>query len=92
MLTIGFYFVKRVTWYPSFVFTFLVAQIPFLVVNGILTGSFTPEPVVWYNSEHIIGFRIFTIRLEDVFYNYAMLLPIVAIYMFLKNRNTNESE
>jgi lycopene cyclase domain-containing protein len=92
MLTIGFYFVKRVTWYPSFVFTFLVAQIPFLVVNGILTGSFTPEPVVWYNSEHIIGFRIFTIPLEDVFYNYAMLLPIVGIYMFLKNRNTNESE
>jgi lycopene cyclase domain-containing protein len=70
------------------VFTFLVAIIPFLIVNGILTGSFTEEPVVWYNGNHIIGIRIFTIPMEDVFYNYCMLLPITAIYEWIKKRQT----
>lgn len=86
MLTIGFYFVRRVPWYSDFVFTFLVAIVPFLVVNGILTGSFTPEPVVWYNEDHIIGLRIFTIPVEDLFYNYCMLFPIIGIFEWLKSR------
>ncbi len=86
LLTIGFYYVNKVKWYANFVFTFLVAIIPFLIVNGILTGAFTPEPVVWYNEEHIIGIRMYTIPLEDIFYNYCMLLPITAIYEWLKNR------
>jgi hypothetical protein len=37
---------------------------------------FTPEPIVWYNEEHIIGWRIVTIPVEDLFYNYSMLLPV----------------
>jgi lycopene cyclase domain-containing protein len=73
-----------VEWYSSFVFTFIVAIIPFLIVNGILTGSFTDAPVVWYNENHIIGMRIFTIPFEDLFYNYAMLLPLIAIFEYLK--------
>lgn len=84
ILTIGFYFVNRVEWYASFALTFIVSLVPFLIVNGILTGSFTDEPVVWYNEEHIIGIRIFTIPLEDVFYNYSMLLPVIALYEYFK--------
>lgn len=84
LLTIGLYFVNKVEWYSSFVFTFMVAIIPFLIVNGILTGSFTDAPVVWYNENHIIGLRIFTIPFEDLFYNYAMLLPLIAIFEYLK--------
>ena len=80
LLTIGIFFVQRVKWYGSFAFTFLVSLIPFLLVNGVLTGSFTPEPIVWYNPEHIMGPRIFSIPVEDVFYNYSMLLPIVWLY------------
>jgi lycopene cyclase domain-containing protein len=86
MLTIGFYFVNRVKWYPKFIFMFLVAIVPFLVVNGILTGSFTDQPIVWYSENHIMGPRIFTIPIEDLFYNYAMLLPIIGIYEFLKGK------
>lgn len=86
LLTVGIYFVKKVSWYPNFVVAFLIAQIPFLLVNGALTGGFTDEPVVWYSDNHIIGPRIFTIPVEDVFYNYSMLLPIVTIYEFLKTK------
>lgn len=88
MLTIGFYYVNKVKWYANFVFTFLVSVIPFLVVNGILTGGFTEKPVVWYNPDEIMGVRIFTIPVEDLFYNYCMLLPIVGIFEWLKSRRT----
>jgi hypothetical protein len=37
-----------------------------------------------------MGSRIVTIPVEDLFYNYAMLLPIVAIYEVLKTRRTKK--
>ena len=86
MLTIWFYFVNRAEWFSFFVFAFLVALVPFLIVNGILTGAVTPKPIVWYSEIHIMGPRIITIPMEDLFYNYAMLLPIVGIYESLKKR------
>ncbi len=86
ILIIGIYFVGKAPWFGDFSLTFLVALIPFLIVNGILTGSITEQPVVWYNEEHIIGFRIATIPLEDLYYNLCLLLPVVAIYEWLKKR------
>lgn len=86
LLTIGFYFVSRKVWYSDFVIAFLLVIAPFLIVNGILTGAFTDEPIVWYNEEHIMGIRIFTIPLEDLFYNYSLLLPIIAVYEFFNKK------
>lgn len=77
---------RKFSWFSSFVFTYLVCLIPFLIVNGILTGGFTPEPIVWYSEKHIIGLRIGTIPFEDLYYNYSLLFPIVAIFEFLKAR------
>jgi lycopene cyclase domain-containing protein len=71
-------------WYGWFVISFLVAIIPFLIVNGILTGAITPKPIVWYSEDHIVGWRIFTIPVEDIYYNMTLLLPITAIFEFLK--------
>ena len=34
----------------KFYITFLIILIPFLIINGILTGSLTVSPVVWYND------------------------------------------
>jgi lycopene cyclase domain-containing protein len=80
LLTVGIYFVERVSWYGNFALMFLVAMIPFLIVNGVLTGAVTPDPVVWYSADHIMGPRIITIPVEDMFYNYSMLLPIVWLF------------
>ena len=76
--------VRKINWFASFAFTYLVCLIPFLIVNGVLTGSITPEPIVWYSEEHIIGFRIVTIPFEDLFYNYSLLFPIIWIFEYLK--------
>lgn len=58
------------SFYPSFA----VILVPFLLVNGILTGSFIPEEVVWYQNVENMGVRIGTIPLEDFFYAFGMLL------------------
>jgi lycopene cyclase domain-containing protein len=83
ILIIGFAFRAKVSWFGSFAFTYLVTLVPFLVVNGLLTGSATPEPIVWYNNDHFMGIRIGTIPIEDLYYNMCMLLPIVAIHELL---------
>jgi lycopene cyclase domain-containing protein len=84
ILTIGLYFIYKVKWFEWFAFAYLVALIPFLIVNGILTGMTTENPVVWYSESHIMGLRIITIPFEDLYYNYALFLPIIAMYEFFK--------
>lgn len=58
----------------SFFITFLIVLIPFSVVNGILTGSFIDEPVVYYNNSENLGIRLGTIPIEDIGYAFSMLL------------------
>jgi lycopene cyclase domain-containing protein len=80
------YFGWTPKWYPYFVISFIITMIPFLIVNGVLTGAVTPEPVVWYNENHIMGPRIVTIPVEDIFYNFFMLFPVVGIHEWLKGK------
>ena len=57
-----------------FYITFLVILVPFLLVNGILTGSFIKQEVVWYNDQENLGIRIFTIPFEDFGYAFSLIL------------------
>ena len=70
------------TYYPSF----LIILIPFLIVNGILTGSLIDSPVVWYNNTENLGIRLLTIPVEDIFYAFNMLFSIQLIFNFLKRK------
>ncbi len=71
-----------------FYFTYLIILIPFFIVNGILTGSWIEDQVVWYNDTENLGFRIGTIPFEDIFYGMGLLLTITMIYEFLQKRKT----
>lgn len=78
------YFGFTPKWYPYFIVAFMITQVPFLIVNGVLTGVATDAPVVWYNPEEIMGFRILSIPVEDVFYNFLMLFSVVIVHEYLR--------
>ncbi|MBL7857008.1 MAG: lycopene cyclase domain-containing protein [Cyclobacteriaceae bacterium] len=68
-----------------FYFAFMFILIPFLIVNGILTGSFIENEVVWYNNNANLGIRLGTIPVEDIFYAMLMLLLNIGIFEWLED-------
>ena len=70
-----------------FYITFLIILVPFFIVNGILTGTYIENPVVWYNNEENLGIRLGTIPIEDIGYAFSMLfLNIILIEKFKSKR------
>jgi lycopene cyclase domain-containing protein len=82
-------FIKKVVWLAQFYFTYLIMILPFLIVNGVLTGTGLAEPIVWYNNAETIGFRILTIPFEDVFYGMSLIGLNILIYEGLLKRRAN---
>ena len=74
----------------KFFMTFLIMLIPFFIVNGILTGSFIAEEVVWYDNTENLGIRIFTIPIEDTIYAYSLILMNLFL-LEIFNRKLNSS-
>ncbi len=60
--------------------TFAVSIIPFFIVNGILTGVLTDEPIVLYNDLQNTMIRIVTIPIEDFIYCLFMLGLTIWVY------------
>jgi lycopene cyclase domain-containing protein len=64
----------------SFLVSYLICLIPFLLVNGFLTAL----PVIKYNHAENFNLRIYTIPVEDIFYGMLLILLNVVIYEKLK--------
>ncbi len=68
-----------------FFITYFIILLPFTLVNGILTGSFIQEPIVWYNNVENLGLRLFTIPVED--FGYAFSLIFLNIWLIDRFKN-----
>jgi hypothetical protein len=73
-----------------FLWVFPIILIPFFIVNGILTGSFINDQVVWYNPEVFMGIRIFTVPVEDVFYAFSLILANLFMMELLMNHKPTQ--
>lgn len=70
----------------SFLVSYIICLIPFLIVNGFLTAI----PVVLYNDAENLGLRIYTIPVEDIFYGMLLVLMNVVLYEKIKYRPANQ--
>ncbi len=73
-------FVLRSPYLGRFLLAYAVNLVPFMLVNGILTGTLLDEPVVWYNDAENLGIRVGPIPLEDSMYLLFFLLLTVTFY------------
>jgi lycopene cyclase domain-containing protein len=80
LLVFSFFSKKVNDWLGIYWVSFFIVLLPFFLVNGVLTGSFTSKPVVWYNDFENLGIRVFTIPIEDLSYNFILSLAIVCIF------------
>jgi lycopene cyclase domain-containing protein len=66
----------------TFIISYLITLIPFLIVNGFLTAL----PVVEYNDNQNMGFRIYTIPFEDIFYGMLLIFLNVCGFEYRRNK------
>lgn len=67
-----------------FYISFIVIYIPFFFVNSALTGSYSQEPVVFYDDAENLGIRVGTMPLEDSFYCFSMLYSSVLLFEYFR--------
>lgn len=81
ILLLSYYFAREVVQYYLAIYPILL--IPFFIINGILTGTGIEQAVFDYNPQAILGIRVFSIPVEDMFYNFSLLLsPLVLTHIF----------
>jgi lycopene cyclase domain-containing protein len=89
LLLIHYLFLKK-PWMGYFWLAYIVHLVPFFIVNGILTGMATHDPVVWYNNEENLAVRIFTIPIEDTIYALTCLLIPITVMEWIEEKRGNK--
>jgi lycopene cyclase domain-containing protein len=76
---------KQQNSFGKFIISYSILTVPFLISNGILTGSGLDDAVVKYNSDHILNIRAFTIPCEDFIYGLMLILTNILVYEKLQH-------
>jgi lycopene cyclase domain-containing protein len=77
--------------FKVFLKSFIILLFPFLIVNGLLTGAFIEDQVVWYNNSENLSIRLGTIPVEDVFHALLMLVLVMLGYQFVLNKKESKT-
>ena len=76
----------------TYFLTFLAMLVPFFIVNGVLTGSFIDNEVVWYNNHENLGIRLFTIPIEDTIYALSLILTNLAMTEYFQLKSVTKEQ
>lgn len=63
-----------------------------VVTEGLLTGLFTENPVIWYDTNKSLGVNIGTIPIENVFYWFSMLLTVILLMEKFESKRNLKSK
>lgn len=80
-------FIFKIDWFGKAISVYAILLVPFMIVNGILTGTGLPAPVVQYNKLEILNIYLFTIPVEDIFYGLELFLLNIFIFRQLISKN-----
>lgn len=67
-----------------FLASFGLILIPMFIFNGMLTGLFTRQACVVYNSQEFSNFRVLSFPVEDISFGFGLLYGIICLKYLLK--------
>lgn len=67
-----------------FLLSYAWCLIPFTIIDGLLTGIGTKEPIVVYNPEEFLGWRMWTIPVDDMVYGMLLVFGVVLIFEYFR--------
>lgn len=82
---------KKIVLLQRYLVSYSLIFIPFLLINGVLTGSFINGEVVWYNNEENLGIRLFTIPIEDTVYAFSLILLPLFIMNYIESPSKQQT-
>jgi lycopene cyclase domain-containing protein len=91
-ILIGLVLLRKPEILRRFFLVYPVILIPFGLVNGILTGSFIDEQIVWYNDLENLGIRLGTIPIEDIFYGMTLILLNYFLMETFRDRGSHKKQ
>ncbi|RWW96726.1 lycopene cyclase domain-containing protein [Flavobacterium cerinum] len=78
------HFAARVPWIGQASLVYTILMLGFFPVNGVLTGTGLESPIVNYNPNEFLNFRLLTIPVEDAVYGYTQFLLNVYLFKIFK--------
>ena len=66
---------------------YVISLVPFVLVNGALTGTWIENEIVHYNVDHILNIRIETIPIEDIVYSMLMLGVTASFFEYFTKKS-----
>lgn len=78
--------IRRPAWLPRATLAYIAILPFFFISNGLLTGSWIADEVVWYNNAENLGVRMGTIPVEDTFYGFLLILLNIFLFEQFSSR------
>jgi lycopene cyclase domain-containing protein len=98
-------FVFKSNYLHWFFLMYFIILVPFLASNGVLTGitfwqyaffnfdvDAISEKIVWYNNDHNLRFRLFSMPADDLAYGMLMLLLTITGYEWQLAKNNKSAK